>query len=90
MSETLYRFRFDCGRMGALHGIFVATPEDIQKLVGAELYFGEVLGKHSEIFGTFQESQVTPLTDDAAFIEKAKAYAIVPTGFNPFEYLEDE
>jgi hypothetical protein len=36
--------------MGALSGIFVAEEEAVEALIasGKEVYFGEVLGKHSE------------------------------------------
>ena len=88
--RALYRFYWDCGRNGDLEGIFWSTPEDVSNLVGKRLYFGEVLGKHSEIYGDFQIEDVEILTDDQDFIDKAIEYGLVPTGFNPFGYISEE
>jgi len=84
----LWKFYWDCGRNGNLNGIFVATKEQIDYIVGREVYFGEVLGKHSEIYGVIELEDFTELTDDQEFIEKAINYGLVPNGFNPFNYVE--
>lgn len=88
--KKLYRFYWDCGRMGNLEGIFVSTDEALASIVGKRIYFGEVLGKHSEIYGDFEMDDVEELTDDQGFITKAIEYGLIPTGFNPFDYLEEE
>lgn len=89
-SKVLYRFNWDCGRMGSLEGIFVSSDEDVAKALGEEVYFGEVLGKHSEIYGTLDAEDLTVLTDDQEFIDKAIEYELVPSGFCPLDYIEDE
>ena len=67
----LYRFECDFGRMGDLEGLFVANHEDIDSIIGKRIYFGEVLGKHSEIWiDSFSEDHITLLTEDEAFIDK--------------------
>ena len=51
----------DFGRMGELQGLFVAEELDVQDLIGKEVYFDEVLGKHSEInsdFAFYMEAQI--------------------------------
>ncbi len=91
--NKLCRFYWDCGRQGSLEGTFVASEDDLQKAIGQKLYFGEVLGKHSEIYGKLEEKDITILTDDQDFIQKAIEYGLVPCGYNPFDYLpenEDE
>ena len=50
--NKLYKFHWDCGRMGNLDGVFIAEPKEIEALIGKEIHFGEVLGKHSDIQGT--------------------------------------
>lgn len=85
--KKLYRFDFDCGRMGDLEGIFVADDADVAAAIGQELRFGEVLGKHSDIQGTLDEGEVTILTDDAKAIEVIEKHLNGGTGFNPLHYL---
>jgi hypothetical protein len=54
----MYSFYFDCGCMGDLDGVFFATPEEVKAAIGDRVYFGEVLGKHSEISGTLDADDV--------------------------------
>ena len=51
--KALFKMDFDCGRMGNLEGVFITDTEDVEYLVNNKIsvYFGEVLGKHSEISG---------------------------------------
>ena len=51
MGKVLVHFEWDCGRQGMVDGLFVTTQEKIDAAIGTEVYFGEILGKHSEIFG---------------------------------------
>ena len=63
--EKLWKFHWDCGRQGDLDGVFIATEEEVQSLVGQEVYFGEVLGKHSEVYGTIEQGEITMITNNA-------------------------
>lgn len=78
--------------MGDLDGIFIAEESEVKKAIGAEIYFGEVLGKHSEIFGTLDPEDLTVKTDDQEFI--AKFIEIMGdgtiSGYNPLDYINDE
>jgi exosome complex RNA-binding protein Rrp4 len=85
---SIYKLIVDCGRMGDLNGVFEATPNQIQELMGKKVNFGEVLGKHSDVSVVIDENCVVHLTDDEEFIKKAKTYGLIPTGHNPFDYLE--
>lgn len=87
--KNLYRFYWDCGRMGELHGLFVATQEEVRDRIGSEVYFGEVLGKHSEIYGQLRERDIQLVTSDQNFIEKFQLLGL-EIGFNPIEYLLEE
>lgn len=90
--KKIYSFKWDVGRMGILEGLFVAYPEDIDSIIDKEIYFGEVLGKHSEIFGTIRKGDFEILsynktfTDD--FIFNLGEGTII--GTNPFDYLDEE
>lgn len=87
MSKAIYRMDFDCHRMGSLQGIFVADKEDVELLKSSktEVYFGEVLGKHSEVYGHIDEGKVEMVTDDPMAIEIFEKFKL-QTGYNPFTY----
>lgn len=91
-TDGVYKLRFDCGKMGELTGLFVASDADVANAIGKTVYFGEVLGKHSEIFGPLEEGDVTLICDDlddpdvVAMIEKYD----LETGYNPLKYLMDD
>lgn len=86
--RKLYRFRRDFGRMGHLEGVFVTTEEEIESSIGMEAYFGEVLGKHSEVWCELERSDFEVITEDLSFITKAVEYGLVPAGRNPLLYLQ--
>lgn len=88
--KGVYRFQFDAGRNGMLHGLFVADDEEIKALMGRHLYFGEVLGKHSEIQGPLEDSDVKLVTQDKTFVKMFEELGCA-TGFSPWDGLpEDE
>ena len=87
--KKLYKFYLDCGRMGDLTGIFVAEERDIEKVIDKEIYFGEVLGKHSEIVDTMRKEYFQVLTDDQDFIDKFVSMKC-ESGYNPLNYLPEE
>jgi len=91
--RNLYSFFWDCGRMGSLDGLFVASPEEVEAAIGREAYFGEVLGKHSEITGTLSESDITLVSDDQDKVEwlvEVTGGNTTISGFNPLEYIEED
>jgi hypothetical protein len=89
--KAIYEFYWDCGRMGDLEGLFVARKQDVDAAVGKEIYFGEVLGKHSEIYGTLEEKDLKIKTEDQDFIAKFEQVIGTGTisGLNPLDYCED-
>lgn len=60
----LYKFNVDCGRMGELEGAFEADESQIENLIGQDVYFGEVLGKHSEIRCEIKPEYITLIDAD--------------------------
>lgn len=85
--KGLYKLNVDCGRNGELDGVFVEEKDMVDILIKErlEVYFGEVLGKHSEIYGSLNEDDITFITDDAAVIEVVEKYKLT-SGYNPFHY----
>lgn len=90
--KVLVSFHWDEGRMGDVEGLFVTTKERIEKSLGKGVYFGEILGKHSEISGTLKKEDFKVKSDDPAFIDKLVEIIGFETisGYNPFDYLEEE
>jgi hypothetical protein len=88
--KVLWKFYWDCGRMGSVDGVFVATEKEIADAIGKRVYFGEILGKHSEVHGTLNQKDLTRLTDDQDFIAKALEYGVASNGYNPLSYLPEE
>ena len=86
--KKLFKFYENCGRMGDLSGIFIAEQEDVDKLLGKEIWLGEVLGKHSGISVTIDADSITALTDDQDFIEKFEEFGCA-SGIDLFDYLND-
>lgn len=87
MAKGLYKFHWDCGRMGEVSGAFVAEAEAVAAALGAEIYLGEVLGKHSEIYGTLDPEDITLVTEDPAALEALGEFSV---GINPLVYLEEQ
>lgn len=75
--------------MGTVYGLFIADDEDMQELVdnGKEIYFGEILGKHSEIMGPIEEMDYTEVTKDPEVINMIEEYDLEI--YNPFDYLNE-
>lgn len=89
--KGIFKFHWDCGRMGDIDGLFVLDKEHLDRSIGEDVYFGEILGKHSEIYGTLDAEDVTLLSDDQEFIEKF--IEIMGdgniSGYNPLDYLAE-
>lgn len=81
----LWRFYWDCGRQGDVEGVFKATKEEVDAAIGMEVYFGEILGKHSEVFGELEVGEITLESDDPLVVKNA-----VESGYNPLDYLRYE
>jgi hypothetical protein len=86
----LVRFNLDCHRMGQLDGLFVTTKAELEASFGKRAYFGEVLGKHSDIAADLDASMFEEVSTDTGFIERlTDLLGANISGFNPLEYLED-
>ncbi|PAJ68663.1 hypothetical protein CJF42_26265 [Pseudoalteromonas sp. NBT06-2] len=90
--KAIFNLNCDCGRMGNLEGLFTANISDVENIIGKHIYFGEVLGKHSDINGVLEKSDIEMLSDDQKFIEKFETIMGSGTisGINPFDYYEGE
>lgn len=82
--KKLWKFKWDCC-YAFVGGLFVATDEEVQNLIGKEIYFGEYEGKHSELSGIIEEGEITLVSDNPVVVE-----AVGDFGLNPLEFLENE
>jgi len=74
--------------MGDVDGLFFAHEDEIDEAIGQEVYFGEILGKHSEIHGTLEEKDIERLDIDGLTLQPL--YDICGTtisGYNPLSYI---
>ena len=88
----IYRFSADCGRNGCLSGVFVADHEDVAKLIGRTVYFGEVLGKHSDVSVEIDAGAIKVISDaeiTSAFVDTFER-VIGSQGLNPLDYLDGD
>lgn len=88
MTKKLYKFNFDCGRMGDLEGLFIADEEQAKQAIGQYAYFGEVLGKYSEIEGAIEEGDISIVdVSEATMIELFNIMGENVSGYNPLDYI---
>lgn len=88
--NNLYSFYVDCGRQGSLDGLFIATQEQVDKAIGCEMYFGEVLGKHSDVQGTLESHEIKLVSSDQDKVEwLLELLGENVSGFNPLDYIQD-
>lgn len=86
--KYLWEFNLDCGRMGYLEGLFVATENEINKIIGKKVYFGEVLGKNSEIYEEIKKNDFKKIDLDSEIVEKvSKILGLNWSGYNPLDYV---
>ena len=81
--QCLWSFYWDWGRQGDVEGLFKATKEEVEKAIGKEVYFGEILGKHSEVYGTLEEGEIKLISDNPMEVMNA-----TESGYNPLNYVQ--
>lgn len=88
MSKAVYKFYWYGRRGYTVDGLFVEHKEYVDQLIGQDVYFGEIRGKHSEVYGILDKEDIEMLTDDESivkFFEDNKVHS----GHNPVEYILD-
>ena len=91
--EILYKFYWNCGRAGDVEGLFISTQAKIDAAMGSNVYFVEILGKHSEIYGTLDAGDITIKSDDAkviAVLREVFGGKDTLMGYNPLEHIGED
>jgi hypothetical protein len=87
--ERMYKFHWD-GGYGDLEGLFIADESEVNKIIGKSIYFGDVLGKYSDVHGYLREKDFKIIDINEQTIRMFKK--LVGTnicGHNPLDYIED-
>jgi len=84
----LYKFYWDCGRQGDVEGLFLADDVEVNAKIGREVYFGEILGKHSEVYGTLEPQDIQLISNDPVVVKIFQDHNI-SSGHNPLHYAEE-
>lgn len=89
MAKGIYKFYWDCKRQGEVRGVFVAEKKSLDKAMGMHIHFGEILGKHSEVYGKLDPEDITLVTEDPEVIKLFNQHDL-SSGYNPLHYLRDD
>lgn len=87
--KKLYKFFWDCRRQGEVEGLFIADEKDVKVAIGNQVYFGEILGKHSEVYGTLDMCDLTILDIPEHVLDTLEDAIGSRTisGYNPLSYV---
>jgi len=87
----LYRFCWPQRRGGDVEGLFVEDSDVVENAIGSNVYFGEICGKHSDVYGTLDEEDLTVVSEDQEKINwLVDILGRSISGYNPFDYIEDQ
>lgn len=88
--KKLYKFSWDCGRQGYVEGLFIAEELDVENAIGKEVYFGEILGKHSEVYGVIEDGEIQEVkVSETTVKEMEEVLGCDISGYNPLGYIEE-
>lgn len=91
MNKYLWKFCWEYGRRGNVEGLFIATEDEVRNSLGKEAYFGEILGKHSEVYGILEECDFEKVEIEFEAIERLASYlGDTWCGYNPLDYVNSE
>lgn len=87
----LYQYYKDYGRMGAIEGLLILTDEQVEKYKNAELWWDELLGKHSEGYFDFSDKTLTviDIPEDVVNILYDKLGSVLSGPFD-LEYFDEQ
>jgi hypothetical protein len=87
----LWQFAWYFRRGGEVESLFVATEKEVENLIGEYVYFGEIMGKHSEVCGNIEEGDITKLDVSPEAVEEvAKHLGGTWSGYDPRDYVRYE
>lgn len=86
--KALWKFNMSYGRAFDHESLFVATKDQVEAMYDMGLYFGEIAGKHSEVFfDSIDAESFTFISDDVNVINVVEKFNL-ETGYNPLHARE--
>lgn len=89
-NKILCRYEQDFGRSGDLDGLFITTKETLDfffTALNGYVYFGEALGKHSEVYGELEQDNIKILCEDQERVNWLQdLLGTSLSGYNPLDY----
>ena len=77
-------------RGGNVEGLFFATEQELEKIIGKEIIFGEILGKHSDVYGTLEKDEIQEIKlSQETLLELYNYFGETISGYNPLDYLSE-
>jgi len=91
-TKRLWKFKQDFGRMGEIESVFIAHISEVRDLIGKTVFFGEILGKHSDIHTDISKEDFTVITENQEVIEELEKHLGTTTisGYNPINYYNEQ
>lgn len=89
----IYKFCWDCGKHGCVASVFLAKPSEILDLIGQTIDLGSIFGKHSDVSGIMESTDITKIECTARFANEClEVFGDTICGPNPFDniYISDE
>lgn len=90
--KRLIRYSASFGSMGELSGIFLLLNDEewfgLERLIEdeTEVWFGEVFGRHSDIYGAVEEGEISIVTEDQEWLDLTVSLEIdLDSGINPLQ-----
>ena len=89
--SAIFKMNLRGGRQGDLQGIFIADKQEVDNLITSkkEIYFGEVLGKHSEVVAYLTHDEIKMVSDNPSVVGLFQELNM-QCGYNPFSYIEED
>lgn len=88
--KALYKMDLYCGRMGNLEGLFIEDVKFIDFLIEniVIIHWGEVLGKHSDVYAGINHDEIKLVTTDEKVLQVIEEFDL-ENGYSPRGYLQD-
>ena len=85
--KGLYKLDIERRRSSNITGIFVEQSDYVDYLIKSkiEVHFGEIEGKHSDVYGSIDAKDISLITQDENVIKIVQEYGL-ENGINPFDY----
>jgi len=88
--KKLFSYDINYGRGYGVEGLFIATQKEVDLMLGNNIYFGEICGKHSEIDHTFKKEDLTVVNVSLESLKELEdQLGDTLSGYNPVEYFQE-